>query len=61
MHSGLAGTSLHVVGLECSRCVDGGRQGKAEVRNEMDIESEGKMECGQVLLSGRHDRIWRRY
>ncbi len=34
-----------MVGFECRRCDDGGRQEQAEVRNEIEIESERMVEC----------------
>ena len=41
--SGLSGSLNIVVGFECRKCVDGG--GREEVREEMEIDCEGKVEC----------------
>ena len=34
-----------MVGFKCSRCVNGDRQGKMEVRKEIEIDREGNVEC----------------
>ena len=34
-----------MVGFECRRCDDGGRLEQVELRNEIDIDSEGMVEC----------------
>jgi hypothetical protein len=36
--------SLNVVGFRCRSCVDGGEQ--KEIRKEIELDSEGKVECG---------------
>lgn len=34
-----------MVGFECSRCVNGDRQGEVEVRKKIEIDRGGNVEC----------------